>query len=404
MRVRSCLLGGGLLLMAVGYAVGQEIPLPPDVPEPPAVREFIFSIEPPRIAADPEMTTATAALLDPAEMPLRLPTPGDALSSFGYVVATNKYLMRNFHPTPSTTPVNYGLDGIHLHRDPADTTPRPHFLFSTAVGFHDDTLGIEISDGDLLSDSGRVVMTNAQLLRNFKPMPPVAPLGLDAFCVMRIFRPISATMPPEIWFSTKVGFFDERLGIQITAGDLLSTAGRVVAPNRWLMRNFKPALPADGSPLPPHFGLDAVFVPKFNDRTDSAARPPEIWFSTDRGWYDEKLQRPITDGDLLSSEGRVVRTNWQLVRGFFPKLQPGQAPPVKNLGLDAIDVRLRRPDFNVDGAVDGSDFGHFAQCFNGAGNPIDNACADADLDDDNDVDGADYGAFAAEFTGTLSDE
>jgi hypothetical protein len=75
-----------------------------------------------------------------------------------------------------------------------------------------------------------------------------------------------------------------------------------------------------------------------------------------------------------------------------------------NYGLDAVDVRLYKSDFNIDGSVDGCDYGHFAQCFNGTGNPIPDGCVDSDLDDDNDVDGADYGIFASEFTGTVSSE
>lgn len=58
-------------------------------------------------------------------------------------------------------------------------------------------------------------------------------------------------------------------------------------------------------------------------------------------------------------------------------------------------------DFDSDGDVDGVDFGSFAACFNGTGNPLPSAaCADIDMDKDGDVDGADFGVFAACFNGT----
>lgn len=412
MTARTCLLVGGLLLGAAAIAAAQEIPVPADVPEPRLVREILFSIEepppPPEDSGEDELATATAALVDPADLVVRRPTHGDVLSDWGYIVAPNRFLLRNFKPALTTEPVNYGLDGLHLHRKVGDLPERPHFLFSTEVGFFSEALGVQVSDGDLLSDGGRIVMTNAQLLRNFRPMPPVPPVGLDGFCVMDIFQPIDTNAPPEIWFTTEVGFFDERLGVQITDGDLLSTTGRIVAKNRWLMRNFHPAPPPNGAPPPPHYGLDAVFVPKFNPRLQATSLgPPEIWFSTEIGWYDTVLKRQITHGDLLSSEGRVIRTNWQLMRKLLPPPPTAtstEPAPVKNFGLDAVCVRLRPADFDLDGSVDARDWGHFAGCFNGSGRPITNPCVDADLDRDNDVDGGDFAAFVEEYTGPLSDE
>lgn len=57
-------------------------------------------------------------------------------------------------------------------------------------------------------------------------------------------------------------------------------------------------------------------------------------------------------------------------------------------------------DFDCDGDVDGSDFGMFAGCFNGDGNPVSAACRDMDLTGDGDVDGADFGIFATCFNGS----
>lgn len=57
-------------------------------------------------------------------------------------------------------------------------------------------------------------------------------------------------------------------------------------------------------------------------------------------------------------------------------------------------------DADADGDVDGADFGIFAGCFNGAGNPVTAECLWADLDADSDVDGSDFGLFSSCFNGT----
>lgn len=57
-------------------------------------------------------------------------------------------------------------------------------------------------------------------------------------------------------------------------------------------------------------------------------------------------------------------------------------------------------DLDEDGDVDGSDFGLFAGCFNGSGNPTTPACTEADLNGDNSVDGVDFGLFSGCFNGS----
>jgi hypothetical protein len=57
-------------------------------------------------------------------------------------------------------------------------------------------------------------------------------------------------------------------------------------------------------------------------------------------------------------------------------------------------------DADHDGDVDGADYGVFASCFNGSGQPIAPSCGTHDFDLDGDVDGADFGVFAACFNGS----
>ncbi|MBN1488404.1 MAG: hypothetical protein JXA69_00680 [Phycisphaerae bacterium] len=395
MKTWKCLAVGAALLAATGVALAQqdlgERPLP--------IHEVLFSIEEPPPNALTEATDAA----DPTLLP---PTHRDLLSERGYVVAPIRYLLRNFRPAPTYVAVDHGLDAIEEVRLVNNTTARPNYLLSVEKGFFDTGLGQWISDGDLLCDVGKVVATNAQLMRNFRPMPPTPPVGLDAVCIHRFHRPIDIDVDvnaeperhPVIWFSTEVHFFDERLGVRISDGDLLSTTGRIVATNRWLLRNFRPRPTPDGTM--PDLGLDAAFVPRFNARLHSEDRPPVIWFSTERGFFDERLGRFVSDGDLLSTTGQIVRTNWRLMRNFREPDPAAVVPP--NVGLDAVHVRTRLPDYNLDGAVDLSDFGVFVQCFNGPNRPIADACADVDLDDDGDVDLSDFRQFQAEFTGPIA--
>jgi len=57
-------------------------------------------------------------------------------------------------------------------------------------------------------------------------------------------------------------------------------------------------------------------------------------------------------------------------------------------------------DNNGDGFVDGTDYGAFAACFNGTGNPYNGDCACFDVNDDGSIDITDYGTFAGCYNGT----
>ncbi len=292
----------------------------PIVPQPPPL-EVLFSIEEPQ---DPE--AGTSFVWPPFG-------DGDEASDRGYIVADNARLLGRFNPAPTFAEVPFGLDALHeLRCNVAATAARPVTLFSVENGFYDTVLGQWISDGDLLSSCGKVVATNAQLLANFGPMPPTPDMGLDAVYIP-YWRPTTDSVwPPEIWFSTERGWWDEKLGRQISDGDLLSTRGYVVATNAHLLSRFSPMPPL------PDLGLDAVYVPRLRPY-QNASRLPEIWFSVEQDFFDEALGVRIFHGDLLSTSGKIVRTNQQLLRNFP---NPLMAPISPDIGLDAVDVRARR--------------------------------------------------------------
>jgi hypothetical protein len=183
-------------------------------------------------------------------------------------------------------------------------------LFSLERGNLNECTGAFISPGDLLSIDGTVYRTNRQLMGNFHPQPPTPDVGLDAVFV----RPATG----EIWFSTEVDLFDEMIGDMLRHGDVLSDSGSIVATNRHLIRNFCP------QPIFGDMGLDALHV----------LASGEIWFSTEEGWFDECRSVQINPGDLLSDAGYVVATERHLLAAFFDP--GGPAPP--EVGLDAVGL------------------------------------------------------------------
>jgi hypothetical protein len=118
----------------------------------------------------------------------------------------------------------------------------------------------------------------------------------------------------EIAFSMTQNIFSETLG-QLYAGDLLSDWGRVVSSNSALIAAFQPSpAPSGGA------GLCAVKL------MDSG----QTYFSVQTNFYSQKLKATISPGDLLSSSGAIIRTNGQFLAAFNP------AAPAANFGLAAI--------------------------------------------------------------------
>jgi hypothetical protein len=80
------------------------------------------------------------------------------------------------------------------------------------------------------------------------------------------------------------------------------------------------------SPDPPNVGLDAVQV----------LADGEIYFSIETNLFSEKLGVMLQPGDLLSSRGRIVKNNQQLLARFHPP--PTLGPERRDYGLDALSV------------------------------------------------------------------
>lgn len=240
---------------------------------------------------------------------------GDLLSESGAIVRTNEQLLAKFERMPPVTEA--GLDAI-------TRAPNGSFLFSTTTDFFSQRLGEVVRRGDLLSDRGVIALRNQDLLRNFQIHNPAmksaaVDYGLDA---------VILRSNTEIWFSTEVGFQDARLG-PISDGDLLSTAGYVVARNFDLVAAFAPVEDVDS------FGLDAMAV----------GLPVMI------GDLD-------LDGDVDQADLRIFRANLTMSPG------PDGA-------ISAVDP-LNFADMDGDGLVNLNDFGIFQRSVNRPDVPVAN--------------------------------
>jgi len=363
------------------------------------------------------------------------------------------YLVTPNGPAPAQQPticsgrlVNAGLSVIGLSSEPTAIPkmildiyayegpwpPQPDVWFSTEVGFHagrldpnlDNTIRY-ISPGDLLSRRGHVVRTNQELTQHLGIMPIVPDLGLDAVVI---------GPRREIWFSFEEELspvWSETLGVWLKHGDLLSDRGYVVASNEQLIRPFGPM------PVVVDLGLDAAV------RTSTR----DLLFSTEESFFSETLGVTVGHGDVLSSRGRIVRTNLQLMANFNPVgpvvrdlgldalvIRPfgemwfsteeafvdanlgsvsdgdllsslgyvvaknldllkafGPIEDLANFGLDAVSVIVpcNTSDFDQDGDVDGVDLDHLLQAASGPGIPSSNPEA-GDFDGDGDIDQVDF--------------
>ncbi len=170
------------------------------------------------------------------------PGQGDILDNNGKIIMRNKELVALFGPMPMAP--NAGLDALQVYPY-VSSSVKPVFLFSFAQGFFSETLGVYISAGDLLLSTGKVFMTEAEVLRNFKPIDMSArAIGVDA---------VALRSNGEIWFSVSRDFADARLG-KVGNGDVLSDNGRILCKNLDLLAGFAPQEKlAD-------FGLDGLSI------------------------------------------------------------------------------------------------------------------------------------------------
>lgn len=224
-------------------------------------------------------------------------SPGDLVSTTGRIIKRNQELTARLGMMPSPDPPDLGLDAV-------DVLPGGEIAFSIEHDVFSEALG-PLHHGDLLSNRGRVVARNQDLIRAFMIMPPVPDVGLDAVQVLD---------SGEILFSIESEIFSGTAG-QLRRGDLLSNRGVVVRTHDALLARFHPP------PIPHDWGLDAIYVWPSG----------ELWFSLEEGFTDDVLG-PIQPGDLLSDQGQIIYRNLALLDAFAP------VEDLADFGLDALFV------------------------------------------------------------------
>jgi len=229
--------------------------------------------------------------------PTNAVSAGDLLSSAGRVVKRNQSLCGRLGIMPMIP--DLGLKDLGI-------LPGGEIAFSIAQDVFSETLG-ELHSGDVLTDRGRILRRNSDLLSLFAPAPVLPDgAGLGA---------LKVADDGTIYFSVQTNFYSAALGRSIQTGDLLSDSGAVVRTEGDLLARFNPTKPAAD------YGLAAVF------RWPSG----EVWFSTTRG-FTGLDGNSYAAGDLLSDQGYVVYRNADLLSPFRP------AAGSTDLGLDALYV------------------------------------------------------------------
>ena len=115
-----------------------------------------------------------------------------------------------------------------LGLDAVDVVARGEILFSTCEGIFSETLG-PLQHGDLLSNRGRIVRRNQDLLSAFGVGPPDPDAGLDA---------VAWVCDGEVFFSTQSNRVSGT-GQVLGHGDILSNQGYVFRTNRQLLQHFR---------------------------------------------------------------------------------------------------------------------------------------------------------------------
>ena len=228
---------------------------------------------------------------------------GDCLSGHGHIVTTNQTLLSAFGIKPPLP--DAGLDAVQFFDTaiPAANASADEVWFSVATDQFSETLGRLLQAGDLLSNRGRIVRTNAGLLQRFQPLEPKMDHGLDALYVWP---------SGEIWFSTENGFTGAG-SISYAGGDVLSDQGYVVFRNLELLNPFAPA--EDRM----EFGLDALWL--VTDAVTSATMPKITSIEINRGTGDLSLLWQGA-GRAFQVEGTLdLASPWEPLSPISPDLE-----------------------------------------------------------------------------------
>ena len=178
------------------------------------------------------------------------------------------------------------------------------------------TLRVEIDDGtakklcDFTNSSPAVTRT--------LPMLDIEVEQTNGTLTQAYYLRLAAAPVRDLWFSTTAFFTagsGANAGSMVLGGDLLSMSGRVVKRNRDLYTAV------GATPPGPDLGLDAINI----------LPGGELAFSLDAGFPTSNVG-PLQHGDLLSTRGRMIYRNQELLAAFLIQ------PPAPDVGLDAVQI------------------------------------------------------------------
>lgn len=186
-----------------------------------------------------------------------------------------------------------------VYRLRLQAAPFRELWFSTEASFT-MAKGASVSDGDILANTGRVVRTNGALTDRLALEE--GEIGLDA---------LDIGPRGEVFFSP-TRTVESIVNGTINHGDVVTSEGRVYLQNRQLLAGFD----VDD----PEAGLDAFQI----------VSDEEVYFSVSRE-VTRSNGAKLKPGDILSSQGRIVRSEANLLIRFMN-------PLVGSVGVDALYV------------------------------------------------------------------
>lgn len=191
-------------------------------------------------------------------------TDGDLLNNQGQMVATQQDLLASLAPRNANG--NYGLATAYIASD-SGANGGPEIWYSTQRSWYSNTLKRTITNGDIVSNTGKLIVSFSDLMKDFAPRGGTDDLGLDTFFVLLNNK----GQPSDYLFSTKKSFYSNALKKWINANDLLDSNGTVAMAQSSLVRNFSllPIICCDGRL---DFHGAAFSVPNSNRTQDVSRR------------------------------------------------------------------------------------------------------------------------------------
>jgi len=136
-------------------------------------------------------------------------------------------------------------------------------------------------------------------------------------------------------------------------------------------------------PEPAHLASGVILTPQLHWTAGDCAASHNVYFGP--------TDPPAFRGSQTSTTFSPARLNYHAV--YYWRIDEINDAGTTTGDLWRFETASPPGDFDADGDVDQSDFGHLQACLSGSGEPRSPSCRDTDFDDDGDVDQTDFGTF-----------